>query len=51
MEDPSLDDFEEECIEELDFEEWVACFAFAQSIIEPALAIAKFVVPTSTLHH
>ena len=47
LEDPSLDDFEEERIEELDFEEWVACFAFARSIIELALAILEFVLPTS----
>ena len=47
LEDPSLDDFEEE----LDFEEWVACFAFAQSIIELALAIVEFILPTSLLHH
>ena len=49
--DQDLDDFEEEYVVELDFGEWVACFAFAGSIVEPAFAIAEFVVPKSTLHH
>ena len=49
--DTDWDDFEEEYFVELDFVEWVAYFAFARSIIEPALAIAEFVVPKSTLHH
>ena len=49
--DQDLDDFEDEYFVELDSVEWVACFAFARSIVEPALAIAEFVVPKSTLHH
>ena len=42
--DPDWDDFEEEYFVQPDFVEWVAYFAFAQSIIEPALAIAEFLL-------